>query len=105
MLNNPYISRHGHLSICELIVDIIEDHEPINSNGLTPLHLAARNGYEKICQLLVENVNNEYPVDPDGDTALHMAAKYGHYEVIQFPIMNMDHLLSKHYENRVLLRE
>ena len=53
----------GHLSVCQLIVDNVDDKNPKNDNGKTPLHLASENGHSLVVQLILENVNNKNPKD------------------------------------------
>ena len=35
----------GHFQICKLIIDNVEDKNPANDNGKTPLYTAAFNGH------------------------------------------------------------
>ncbi|XP_069938548.1 ankyrin repeat, PH and SEC7 domain containing protein secG-like isoform X2 [Cherax quadricarinatus] len=51
-----------------------------DSEGLTPLHVAAKNGHWKICNELVEAGANIEERDSHGSTPLHWAAKMGFTE-------------------------
>ena len=39
-----------------LIIENVQDINPSNENGETPLGLATRNGYFEICKLFIENI-------------------------------------------------
>ena len=51
---------NGHLEICRLIIDAVEDKNPSNGNGKTPLHWAAENGHAEVVKLMLDNVTNRY---------------------------------------------
>ena len=53
-----------------------------NSNGQTPLQVAAENGNSEIVELLIANKANLDHVDKDGSTALLLAANAGQAEVV-----------------------
>ena len=44
----------------------IDDKNPKDRFGWTPLHMAARNGHLSVCQLIVENVDDKIPTDNSG---------------------------------------
>lgn len=54
-----------------------------NSDGLTPLLLAARQGHEMVVQILLEKEVNPDSEGNDGRTALSQAAREGHEGVVQ----------------------
>ena len=47
----------------------LENKNPENREGITPLHLAAENGFYDICQIIVDNIKNgdKNPVDGIGN--------------------------------------
>ena len=50
-------AKHGSLSVCQLMIDSIEDIHPNSGKSSccqTPLHFAAEHGHFKICQLILE---------------------------------------------------
>ena len=51
---------NGHMPVCQLIMENIEDKIPKDKNGWTPLHYAASasNSHMAICQLIMENVED-----------------------------------------------
>ena len=50
----------------------VEDKNPVNLNGNTPLHLAAERGHLKICQLLVRNGADKNVQNQFGRTPIQM---------------------------------
>ena len=81
---------NGHLSICQLIVDNVDDKNPKSNDGLTPLHCAAAYGHLSVCQLIFESVDDKNPNDHDGWTPLHWAAFKGHSSVCQFIVQKIN---------------
>ena len=57
-----------------MITENLEDKNPKDSNGFTPLHHAALNGHLDICKLIMEQVENQNPGNVYGDTPFHWAA-------------------------------
>jgi len=54
---------------------LLKSNSIVNSEGLTPLHLAAKGGHEKILiELLNYGVSSKH-IDGKGNTSLHIAAK------------------------------
>ena len=53
-----YAAEYGKLVEFKLIIDNVEDKNPMNKFGLTPLHFAARMG-----QLIINNVEDKNPID------------------------------------------
>ena len=51
----------GHLEVCRLIIENVQDKNPANWDGKTPLHLATLYGQHEVCRLLIENVAGENP--------------------------------------------
>ena len=59
----------------------VEDKNPSDKDGFTPLHVAARHGYLEIYRFIAERVENKNPEDSDGETPLSLATENGHYEI------------------------
>ena len=97
--NTPFhqAARNGHLLLCQLIIDNVNDKNPKDFSRITPLHHAATNGHLEICQLIIDNVGNKNPKDHLGNTPLHNAAKKGHFEICQLIIDNVDDKNPKDY--------
>ena len=68
----------------------LDDKNPKNNSGGTPLYFAAGNGHLKICQLILANVEEKNLPDSLGNTPLHVAAKSGHLEVCRAIIGTLD---------------
>ena len=61
-------ATHGHLQICQLIIENIDDNNPKGCLDSTPLHEAAKHGHLKICQFIIENIDDKNPKDRDSPT-------------------------------------
>ena len=84
---------NGHVEVCRLILENIEEKNPNDNYGRTPLHLVAkfgRRGSVDVCRLLLENVRDKSPRDNDGDTPLHKAARNGNFELCRLLVKNVD---------------
>ena len=76
----------GHVQSFKLIFEEIEEKNPKDNNGITPLHIAAAHGYVEICKMILDSVPDKNPKAWNGKTPLHFAAKNGH-EIIFNMIM------------------
>ena len=61
----------------------MDDKNPANNGGFTPLHIAAKNGYFEICKLIIDNVDHTNPADNNGSTPLYLAAQNGHLGIFK----------------------
>ena len=68
----------------KLISDFLENKNPKDREGVTPLHFSAENGHFEVCELIMDNVSNKNPQNKAGWTPLHWAAGKGKYS--QVPI-------------------
>ena len=85
-------AKHGHLEICQYIIDFITPNEVAveSRDSWTPLHYAAQKGHTQICQLIIEKVQNIHPSLPGltvngvliygSQTPRHLALSNGHIE-------------------------
>ena len=102
-----YAAVHGFLQICELLIDCVEDKNPLDFKTCTPFHYAALSGHFHVVKLLIEkNVDVDIKTN-DGRTALHFAAKNGHYKVCQLILnvsddKNLDANLEDYFGNTPL---
>ena len=79
------------LSVCQLIIDYVEDKNPKDKYGLTLLHRAAFDGSYEIFKLIFENVEEKCPRDSEeGYTPLHYASMYGHLEICKCIISKVE---------------
>ena len=75
------------------IFDAMEDKNPKDEFGETPLHKATQSqnsSYSEICQLIVANIKDKNPQDFVGRTPLHHAAMFGNFDACQLLIENVD---------------
>ena len=110
-------ARAGHLEIVTFIIENLQsaapcridsvpqltcgDHvhkNPPNTDGVTPLHLAALNGHFETCAFIIKHVTNKNPQDKNGNTPLHGAAKRGHLQIYK---LIMEYLVDKNPANNV----
>ena len=61
----------------------VQDKNPADENGWTPLHIAAEQGHHDICQIIIENVETKNPTDENGDTPLKIAIENEHSTIIR----------------------
>ena len=68
----------------------MDNKNPANNTGLTPLHGAATNGHLEVCKYLMNKVDNKNPAENTGTTPLHCAADKGHLEICKFIASQID---------------
>ena len=61
----------------------MEDKNPKDDIGVTPLHIAAKNGNEDIAHIIIDIVDEKNPKDDNGLTPLDEAYKNGHEEIVK----------------------
>ena len=59
----------------------IDNKNPADNEGFTPLYVAAQNGHYEVCQIILENVINKNPACHNGTTPFYMAAQNGHVDL------------------------
>ena len=74
---------YGNLQECKLIIDNVEDKNPLDNDGDTPLFSALVGGHLSVFQLIFNNVEDKNPMINDGRTLLHHAASKGHFEIFK----------------------
>ena len=73
-------------SLCEKVG---ANTEATNSEGQTPLHLAAHMGKVKVVMYLCEEADaNKEATDADGQTPLHLAALHGQLDMVRYIYKN-----------------
>ena len=82
-----YSAANGHLEVCRLFMDTVEDKNPEDLCDRTPLHLAAKSEHLEVCHLFLDTLEDKNPADEYGWTLLHVTAQNGQLEVCRF-IMN-----------------
>ena len=68
---------------------------PLNKDGLTPLHVAAINGRKELCQLIMKNIVDKNPKSTQNEpfyglTPLHLAAREGHFSICELILKIVD---------------
>ena len=66
------------------IDQLLNERDPENDEGITPLHLAAEDGYDSVVRYLINQGRNVNARDSNEDTPLHMAAKTGRAAIVAF---------------------
>ena len=69
------------MEICRAIMEKLENKNPGDNNGLTPLHFAAQDDHLDVCRAIMEKLDNKNPMDNDGQTPLQYAVDSGNLEV------------------------
>ena len=90
-------STQGNIEICKFIMKNLENKNPEDDKGVTPLHLAARCGKENVCKFLMDNLVDKNPKANNGITPLHEAASYGCLDVCKLIIKNRDVNMGKYF--------
>merc|ERR1712029_631394 len=75
--------------ICRQIIQNVQDVNPPDKNGITPLHWTARWGLVEIVRLIIPKVQDKNPTNKDGITPLHLAADRGHVEICRVILENV----------------
>eukprot|EP00093_Oithona_nana_P004944 04944.XXX_213271_214206_1 [CDS] Oithona nana genome sequencing. len=82
-----YAAQKGHPDVVKHFAELLEDKNPSDTNGYTPLHNAAENGHIKVVEMLVpllEDKNPKSGVVWDKRTPLDNAARRGHLNVVEY---------------------
>ena len=48
-------AKFGHLEICKLILEEVEEKSPVDDYGCTPFQLAAKNGHFAVCKFIIRD--------------------------------------------------
>jgi ankyrin repeat protein len=94
-------------------MNFVEDKNPKDVRGETPLHKAAENGYLDICKIILEDPSvddknpkclkiwdMDYCRDFKGETPLHLAAKDGYLEICQLMIIYIENKSPKRNDGK-----
>ena len=74
-----------------MILNSIDEKNPTDMMGGTPLHEAADNGHLEIVKLIMGHVKDKNPAMKHyGTTPLHYAAEKGHLEICRLIIQNVE---------------
>jgi ankyrin repeat protein len=89
------------LKVYELIMDTLEDKNPGDNYGWTPLHFAVRNDNLKVCDLIMKILQDKNPSTPNGYTPLHIAAIRGHFNLCKLICKNVSKIDVVEFQNNV----
>ena len=67
----------------------VEDRNPSNEWGETPLHYAADHCHLEVCKLIIQSVDEKNPKNNEGDTPLHFAARRGKASICELIMKNI----------------
>ena len=74
----------GHIQICKFtMTKIVEKNPRRESDGITPLHIAAGRGQIELYKVLMKDNRIVNPRNNSGSTPLHYTAQKGHLEVYE----------------------
>ena len=76
-----FAAENNLLSVCQKLMEIVNESDPEDDDFNTPFHLAARSGHLDICRLFIGKTDDVNAVNGDGQTPFHLAASNGHLEV------------------------
>ena len=77
-------AERGHLILCRMILINLEDKNPQDCDGSTPLHAAAKEGHLEVCKLLIKNDGNIHHRNQRGVTPLQLAIGNGQTSIVEF---------------------
>ena len=74
-------------------MEYLDDKNPEDNNGITPLHIAAAKGHVDVYKQIIQCIDVINPRDSNnGWTPLHFASYHGHLELCEFIIEKVDDL-------------
>ena len=78
----------------------VNDRNPRDNHGQTPLHLAAKNGHLKVCKTIIKEADDKNPKDNRGMTPFHIAALMGHEKICKLFMSSVDDYNPKTVDGR-----
>ena len=72
------------MEVVEYIAGQLEDKNPADDYGYTPLHIAAVRGHFDIFKYIADNLENKNPSDDDGETPRSLATENSHIEIVEY---------------------
>ena len=73
----------GNLDVCRLIIENVEDKNPADVRGDTPLHEATIFLHLDVCRLIVKNVKDKNPPNHVGKTPKYYIKEFECKELIE----------------------
>ena len=62
---------------------LIENPNPPNEDGFTPIYWAAKRGHTEIVKILVPLTDTPNAPNNNGETPIYLAAQYGHTDIVK----------------------
>ena len=59
------------------------DKNPLDNDGVTPLHDAAMGNHFEVCKLITENTEDKNPLANNGRTPSDLALEMGHFGLLK----------------------
>ena len=81
---SPSAAQQGHLEVVKHFCNLLQDKNPRDHHGDTPLHRAAAAGHFAIVKYLVQFLYNKHPKSGSFKTPLDYAIDQDQTEVIDF---------------------
>ena len=72
----------GHLHVCREIIQHLDDINPKDNVGWTPLHYASYFGDLELCKLFIEKIEDLNPFTNEGKTPIYFANVMNHRAVV-----------------------
>ena len=78
-----------------MFIDCVDNKNPPNKFGETPLHQAALSGNLQLCESILETLENKNPPNLRGKTPLHFSAEGGHTSICKLILGMISNTISK----------
>ena len=85
-----FVAEFGCVDVARLIINRLEDKNPIDSHKNTCLHFAARNHDITVYKFFMKNAENKMPENFLGWTPCHQAAYSGNLKVLELVFKNLE---------------
>ena len=60
------LQKNGHLEVCKYLMNKVDNKNPAENTGTTPLHCAADRGHLEICKFIASQIDNKNPANNQG---------------------------------------
>ena len=67
--------KEGHMKICQLLIETIDEKNPRDIDGNTPLHIAAERGNFELCNFITQCLDDKNPANNCGVVPKDIARK------------------------------
>ena len=84
------VAELGHLTICQFILENVQDKHPMADRGMTPLHFAVIENKFEVFKVIFENVEDKNPMNDKDFSPFHVAAEMGRFEICKLFVDNLE---------------